>query len=449
MVGLSTLLLVGLLSCTLDGAKQSGSPSGAAVPPRPGGQSLVIPEDDPHWATLHGLQDNPHGYGEASWDDVRMRVLGHEAALGRDLARAAAMRGDWTACAERYSRSVGSLRALRLSGSVGPPIEAALVAAAENGATWCQALGQGGTVPIAEGPVSSLRARWVELVLRARAGAAVGVEAMALAADARRVQAPSGLDPDAFEDFESRHRLRVALVQAYADSADPFVPTEPWDYWTADEVRREALGIAAAAEALAGGAVPDPLAPSRLLPPRPPGPPLATELGVLCTGDSLIDTAGFAGPRAIGSLSRLGADDPAHRPWIDATAEEIGHASPAEVPAIVQSRAAELDREPGGIRYYAIKQLRNTATRHLARQGAYLEAAAIVRSALPQHAQDWACPNRAAILTALEGRLLLLAGDPRAESTLLRGLEESASFLQHTAEAEARGPPMAPRGRPG
>ena len=175
---------------------------------------------------------------------------------------------------------------------------------------------------------------------------------------------------------------------------------------------------------------------------------MGTILGSLVTGDSTIDTLGFAGPRAIGTLSRLGVDDPEHKPWLDATAAALEAAPAAEVPAKVAAFAAELDRFPGGIRYYAIKQLKNSAVRHLARDGHYPEALTVLATNLPLHNQDWACPDRTAILTAIEARLRVLAHDPAAAATLSRGLAEVDQFLAHTAEAEAKpggGAPGGPR----
>jgi hypothetical protein len=65
------------------------------------------------------------------------------------------------------------------------------------------------------------------------------------------------------------------------------------------------------------------------------------------------------------------------------------------------------------------------------------------------HAQDWACPNRAGILLAMQGRLELLAGLPTAEATLTEGLAESDRFLAHVARMELERPvPPQPQGPP-
>ncbi len=423
------------------GARPPGPPGGPGGPPG----SLVIPVDDPLWGQLSGLLNEPHGYGEATWDDVRMRVVGHVAVLGRDRARRAVAAGDWAGCAAAYTDSAVRMDALQLSGSSGPPIRTALAAAARRDAGFCDALGGGAVPPVGGGTVAPLRARWVQLVVRAGRGEDVRADADQLAADARAIEAPA-LDLAAFEDFEARHRLRVRLVEAWADAVSPFTPTEPFDYWTAAEVPRQSAGIAAASAALAGGASPDVRAADALV--ASPLPPYsADELGSLVTGDSLVDTLGFAGPKAIGTLAKLGSADAAHRPWLESTAAALQAALPAAVPALVAERAAELDAQPGGIRYYAIKQLRNTAVRHLASGGHFTEALAVLAANQPLHAQDWACPDRAAILLAMQGRLELLAGLPTAEATLDRGLAEVDSFLAHVARVEKERP-AAPRFTP-
>ena len=46
-------------------------------------------------------------------------------------------------------------------------------------------------------------------------------------------------------------------------------------------------------------------------------------LGWLCTGDSLIDVTAQPGPMAIGTLMKLGIEDPEHRPWLEQSAMQI------------------------------------------------------------------------------------------------------------------------------
>ena len=442
-------MLLLLLACaTPPQAPDPDRPPPLGGPPVGSGE-LVIPVDDPAWRGLSGLLDNPRAYGESSWDDVRMRVAGHLALAGRDRARLAAQHGDWAACAIAYRDNALALGTLKLSGKIGPPIRAALVGAAERDGALCAAVATKAAPTVGSGLIAPLRARWVSLVVRGEAGEGVGQEAALLAADARAVRAPVGLDLDAFGDFEARHALRVRLVEAWADAVSPFSPTEPFSYWTAAEIPRQAAGIAAAAAAVATGGAPG-LGAADAVPPAARLPYSVAELGSLVTGDSTVDTLGFAGPRAIGSLARLGADDEEHLPWLRETAAELDAADPGDVPAIVERRAARLAEFPGGIRYYAVKQLRNTATRHLAGAGHYAEALAVVVGHGPLHAQDWACPDRSGILALMASRLLFRADDPGASDALDRADAAIAAFLVHvgTAEANPRPVPGPPGARP-
>ncbi len=412
--------------------------------PAPG--TLAIPADEPLWATLNGLLDHPGAYGEASWDDVRMRVVGHVATIGRDRARARAVAGDLAGCAEAYRDTARRLDGIPTASATGAPIRAALHGALLRDAALCDALARGEPPPVTTGGpgagLAGLRARWHGLALRAASGGTVATEARALAAEARGVVAPA-LDPGAFADFEARHALRVKLVEAYVDGVDPLRPTDPWGYWSPDEVTRVATALAAAADALADGAHPGPEA---LAPARPPTPFDAVQLGALPTGDSLVDMVGFPGPRAIGTLEVLSLDDPAHRAWLDARAATLAALPDEAVPTAMAEVVATLDAHPHGSRYYNVKQARNAAVRVLASRGAFPEARAVLATSWPLHAQDWACPDRAAILRAIEGRLLLAAGDPGAGAALDAALVETERFLAHVASREGMGgpPPWGP-----
>ncbi len=416
------------------GAPPSGPPGG----PSPGGAqgSLVIPADEPSWARLHGLLDHPAGYGEASWDDVRMRVLGHVATIGRDRARARAQQGDLAGCAAAYRDTAARLEAIPAASKTGVPIRAALLAAATRDAAFCDALARGEAPTDPGTGIASLRARWHALALRAGRGEDVHADAVTLAAAARAVVPPS-LDLDGFADFEARHRLRVLLVEAYVDAIDPLRPAEPWGYWEPAEVTRVAEAIARASDALAPGVA---AAPEALVPPTVRVPFTAEGLGALPTGDSLVDVVGFPGPRAIGSLAVLSLEDPTHRAWLDTSAARLEALPDAEARALLEELVAKLDAEPYGSRYYNVKQARNAGVRALASRGAYREARTLLASSWPLHAQDWACPDRAAILRAIEGRLLLVERDPGADAALDAALVEADRFLEHVAARDATGP---------
>lgn len=446
------------------------SPGGPAPGPPPGlpraggGAPLAIPADEPSWARLSGLLDRPEQYGEASWDDVRMRVVGHAAAVGRDRARARAARSDLAGCAEAYRTLATRLEAIPTASATGAPIRAALLAAARRDAALCDALAAGAPLPSPTGTIAPLRARFYALAQRTapdrlhREAQTLATDARTLARDARATAEAARADAaalslDGFADFDARHRLRVALVEAYADAVDPLRVAEPWGYWEPGEIALAADTIAAAAEALAsavptdGAALAAATAPDALVPRRDPVPWTADGLGALPTGDAYIDVAGFPGPRAIGTLSVLALEDPTHRAWLDAQVATLAATPTSALPDAVLAIAAELDRKPYGSRYYNVKQLKNAGIRALASRGDHAGARRVLATSWPLHAQDWACPNRAGILRGLEARLLVAADEPAAETALDAADAEIATFLAHVAEVEARGPaPGAPGG---
>lgn len=414
---------------------------GCGEQPSPAADPLVIPADNPMWALLDGFLPNQGMYGESSWDDVRMRVVGHVYAIGRDIARARVAREDWAGCAAVYRDTQRLVEGIQAETPTGKPIQAALSKAAARGAALCDAVDQG-KPPAGDDP----RSRYVGLALRARNGEDVTAEARALGESA---PAPRGLSLDGFGgDFEERHALRVQLVEAWAEEADLLGVDDPWGYWDPAvdpfvQVRQDAAMLAM----MAGTEVRPVLVDVRR---ETPLVFTARDLGALPTGDSLIDVVGFPGPRAIGSLAVLSLEDPEHRAWLEARAAELNALPDADVPAAIESMVRYLDAKPYGSRYYNIKQLRDTAVRVLASHGAYREALHVLRASWPLHAQDWACPDRAAILRAIEGRLLLAAGDPvAAEEVLGEAMTEADAFLAKVAAAPSSAPPPGPNGPPG
>ena len=398
-----------------------------APPPRaPQPPPLVIPANDPSWPRLAGFLDDPRAYGEAGWDDVRMRAVQHAATIGRDRARGRAMVGDWPGCAAQYEAAAVEVAGIGTRSSTGQPIKAALVAGLRRDGEICAAVGERRAPSPGGGEVAP---HWAAFV----AGLA-GVDVV--------VAAPklSNLDLDNFSDFQGRHRLRVALVEAYIDAVDPFYPSEPWGYWSPTERQRTLDALAA------GRGQRDPLWASRRVADRAPVEVEAHQLGDLPTGDSLVDVGAFAGPRAIGSLAVRDVTDPAHRAWLDAEAAKIDAApDAAAMAAALTATVAALDAHPEGSRYYNVKQARNAAVRALASRGHYAAADALLAANWPLHAQDWACPNREGILLALRGRVQLLAAAPTAAPVLAAAAEATRVFVAHTLNAEARrarrGPP--------
>ena len=427
-----------------------------------GQQHPPLPADNPVWSWDAGGFVGDFGwYGEHSWADVRMRVAGHLSAAGRDLARLRASQGDLAGAAAAYQELVGILEGIKTPESgIAAEINGLLLEAARRDAALLAALAAGEVLPAAEG-LDGLRMRYLELARRSEAGETVSAEARALQDELTPYLTPrEDLDLDAFTDFVARHELRVRLFDAYLDSLDPLGISERWGYWEADEVVRQALLIGVAAGELGGadwsgkaavlvGAVPTEspaltrpgLLAEHLRSPDQAATFTVEGLGWLPTGDSLIDLAGHPGPRAIGTLQKMGLDDEEHRAWLTRLADDL-NADLADRPDAVVSRgreaAAWLDGHTHGSRFYNVKQVRNALVRQLARSGEPALAVSVLRDNLPLHNQDWACPNRAGILSAIEGRLLAEAGDPIAETVLRRALQEGADFLAEVDRAEAQ-----------
>lgn len=453
-------MILVLLACT---SEPQPPPTPATTPIEnldQGQQHPPLPADNPAWEWDAGGFVGDFGwYGEHSWADVRMRVAGHLSAAGRDLARLKASRGDLAGAAAAYRSLSDILAAIPTpDDGIAAEINALLLAAAQRDAATLAALAAG-QPPSAGSGLSGLRSQYYALAQRHAAGEDVSADAAALQEALKPYLEPRpDLDLDSFTDFSARHALRVRLFEAYLDSLDPLGISERWGYWEADEIARQALLIGAAAGALGGkpwsslaeealvGTVTPPgellRHPSELadaLVSRDQVPAYTAEgLGWLPTGDSLIDLAGHPGPRAIGTLQKLGLDDPGHRAWLDATAATLSAADAEGAVAAGREAIAWLDGHSHGSRFYNVKQARNDVVRQLARGGDFALAASVLSDNLPLHNQDWACPNRTGILSAIEGRLLAEAGDAQAEAVLQRALAEGQAFLSDVDRAEAQ-----------
>ena len=314
-----------------------------------------------------------------------------------------------------------------------------------------------------EGTLRAARAEVLALSAAPEPGRARAVQA----ALEKLLEARPDLDLDAFEDFDARHELRVRLYEAALDAGDPLGLEEPWGYWEATEIRRQALILGYVAGRLGGddwsarlseldGAVPELSATPPLYWASTLGDALHTPadgftsdgLGWLPTGDSLIDVGAQPGPRAIGTLEMLGLDDAEHVAWLQAEADAL-NALLAEdieaVPARIRETTATLDAHGHGSRFYNVKQARGEAVRQLARHGRPELALDVLRDNYPLHNQDWACPNRLGILQALEGRLLAEAGRrDEAEEMLLSSLASSRAFVSLVDQAAAAPPGQGP-----
>lgn len=386
-----------------------------------------------------------------------MRTLGHTAVLRRDRARALAEKGELGAAAEEYKDLAAQMGSIALSEGQPPDqIRDLLQEAAERDAALCTALAEGTALPEAQPGLYGLRLRYIELARQAASGQDVAQHAQALAEQLQpHTQAPSGLEIDAFENFDARHELRVRLFQAALASQDPLHLDEPWGYWTAAESALQGQALFNAASALAGG---DAMAGDPMHWPdqavdelRTPLGFTAEGLGWLPTGDSLIDVGAQPGPKAIGTLQKWGLDDAEHRARLEQAASSLNAESdPDKVLAQLRILAFELDEAPHGSRFYNVKQVRNEGLRVLASQGHHSQALALLSDNFPLHHQDWACPNREGILRILQARLEHLSG---AVSSWDAAMISTALFLDQSERAqggEQVGVQMpGPPGRPG
>jgi hypothetical protein len=450
-------MLLWMLGCSGSSVQLGADPEeAAAVPlgPAVGEQHPPIPADNEAWKDdSPGFRPAFFFYGERSWADVKMRVLSHIAAVERDRARLAALAGRPAAAASIYAALAERLHAIELSSSLhAVQIRDLLAAAAQRDSRLLQGVADG-AIPAAlqgAGGHAGRRASLMHWTL----GDANRPSAAQRAAWLDSMKAALLLVPTTgqgeFEDFDDRHKLRVSLVRRYLDVVDPVGFSDSWGYWGPGQTRRQlaALGQvaqeavpAALARGRPGWQHPSLLA-AKMLAPGVEARFSVDGLGGLPTGDSLVDVAGSPGPTAIGKLARLSVEDPDHRAWLTTEAGALGEAlaaAPGSVQARLQQTTEALDAHGHGSRYYNIKAARNEAVRVLARAGRYAEAREVLLLNRPLHHQDWACPNRDGILRAIEGRLLALAGNSRADEVLRAAREASEGFLQEVAKAEAAG----------
>ena len=416
-----------------------GSTGGAKNPP--------LPAENPIWNwDAGGFVGDVHWYGEASWDDVEMRAAQHLAVALGDAARHKAAEGAYAEAARLWTELDRELAQIGISAE-GPAQEiiGLLRQDAQSNAALLGALGRGEAPPAAPEGLRRLRSRYLAL---AQAGDGAGATALL---DELAAFAPPDFDLDAWTDFSARHALRVRLIQAYLDSRDPLRLDDPWGYFTAAEPRRQRALLARAAAALAQkappsdaliGAAPALSGPALLWPSLlgaaltdPGEAPLFTveELGNLVTGDSLIDVAGWPGPKAIGSLERLGLDNVQWRERLEAEAAQLNAAlasDPVKVVSRLRALIAEVEAMGHGSRFYSIKALRNAGVRQLARAGRLDLARQLWADTLPLHNQDWAAPNRAGVVSLIAARL----EQPGAAEA---GLQATRDFLARCAAAEA------------
>ena len=428
-----------------------------------GQQHPPIPTHNPIWEwDAKGFVPDYGWFGEHSWTDVRMRVLGHMSIAGRDYARLAAMRNDLNLAAQRYAQLVGWLKAIPipLDGHANA-IAQTLIEDAERDAQLLKALSEGKSLTSQGDGLAALRQQYYALALQTKP-AEDEVKALQTALLPYLKPDPA-LAIDAFEDFVSRHTLRTQLFKHYSDSLDPLGISERWGYWTDTERTRQALCMGWALGELGGddwfNRLQDfqgsPLSEPNISKIEPIYWPTAMaeklhssdmipdfsheEFAWLPTGDSLIDVAGQPGPLAIGSLMKLGSDDTDYQTWLAPHLQQLKFTfeNNGNVLEKLQSLLLLLDEQYDyGSLFYTKKQLRNATVRQLARAKRFKEAFAIHQLNFPLHHQDWACPNREGLLNALGGRLLAEAESPEAEAALLDAIQTSQDFLAQVTQAE-------------
>lgn len=399
----------------------------AQAPPPTTGEAPVIPAHQDSWERdPPEFVSDPAFYGEASWDDVRGRVIQHQATVWRDRARLRAMAGDLAGCAEIYDQGVAALEKHPAKTGVGAALYTRYLDALRRDAALARALAEGRSPPLPAGGLARLRARML-----------AGADQETLRSEAKTLDLPP-LDRSGWADFQDRHALRLALVDAALDAADPFALPDLWGPW--DPALRQATADAIIAAAAGPTDLPPHQRAARHMPSLTAH--FSVEgLGDLPTGDTWIDTAGEPGPAAIGRLEVLSLDDPQQRARLEKAAAEL---------------QAALDRDPRGVAdalapllafyagtpytsaYYNEKAARDEVIRQLARARAWLVAATLIDAQFPLHRQDFACPNRAGILRGIQGRLLGLAGARSADLTMRHALIEGERFLARIDAADRR-----------
>jgi hypothetical protein len=420
-----------------------------------GVQHPPIPADNAAWKhDAGGFVGNHFFYGERSWADVRMRVVGHIATVARDRSRWYAGRGEFKRAAAIQTAAAKQIRGVDTGESENAAQMSKLWGdAAERDATLLADMAAGAlSAAILERPgrVFPARVAMVQLALRGESAPTADKTRWAAAVEALKAQPPpADLDLDDFADFDARHRLRVRLLTAYIDAVDPVGYSEPWGYWDGAVLQDTAESVAKAGEILSGqdwwkaGLRGPPYTWASKISKKKHKPLFSLiDLGGMPTGDSLIDVAGEPGPKSIGKLERLGMNDAVHVAWLHEYVRALNEDLEGDVAAVVEdidTMVSALDIYTHGSRYYNIKQVRNAGVRQLARAGRPDLALRVLRGHRPLHHQDWACPNRAGILLAIEGRLLAVSEAKEAPKVLRQAADAATAFLADVDRVAAGG----------
>ncbi len=394
-----------------------------------GQKSPPLPPDLEIWAwDAGGFVGDPLWYGEHDWDGVRMRLMGHLAWAGRERARLVSRQGELAAARAEIVRAQRDLQlaAPRRRNGVAASLHQTLSHALARDIAIFDSL-KGTPVPIADDAAAVI------------GSAIVRQDPSRLLA--RLESAPPALDIDEFQNFDERHKLRVKQWAAWGTIADPIGLVPNWGYFNRRAWLRIHRGLVERSQAIQATTSPKAtLLTLATTAPEEANPIVVDDLVALPTGDSLIDTAASPGPRAIGRLWMLGDDDESYVAWLEQLAEQLtalADTDPTGFVGAIRGAVGALDRHTHGSRFYNIKQLRNAGVRVLASRGHYTQAASLLADHRPLHNQDWACPNRAGILRAIEARAALAGGDlPTAQSAIEEASELARTFLREVAQAE-------------
>lgn len=445
-----------------------------------GQQHPPLPADNPAWDwDAQSFVPDFGWYGEHSWTDVRMRVIGHMAMAYRDLARTHILNGDWSRGINSYTEMVQSLQSIDTASSkFAEQIRLILLKAAQRDLQILRALHTETSFPeIPEDSLMYWRIKYWELVQTNTydSGAINTIQQQVK----QRFSAPDVSAIDDFDNFTDRHNLRAELFEAYTQSLDPLLPADlRWGYWRPTEIQRQANALLMSLEKLKQ----EYEAPSSTLLPVPKTwwltegstvlsgtfyerlrelhtqNPIFTpsyyshrlrdsqldlspeQLGRLPTGDSIIDVGGQPGPMGIGTLMKLDVSDTEHNAWLTEYGTHLSkviETTPKAAVTLCKEATATLDAYTHGSRFYNVKQFRNACTRQLARLGHYAEALRIFKDSFPLHHQDWACPNREGLLLVIVGRLEISSGQfDTGIQTLRTSLNASKEFLEKVDQAE-------------
>ena len=440
-----------------------------------------LPADNPAWEwDAQSFVPDFGWYGEHSWADVRMRVVGHLAMAYRDLIRVHILNLNWDQASNTMQAMVQTLESIDTKTSKhAEDIRSILLDSAKRDLLILGALQGNNDFPTTSpDTLIHWRIEYWKLAQQKNPASLHAIENCQREL-AKRFGTTTVSAIDDFDNFTDRHKLRSELFEAYVQSLDPLLPADlRWGYWRPAEIKRQAASLWMAFDTLKPTydtpqistlpmgsewwlAESNPIlqqAFHKILTGLHTQNPIFTpsffsnrlrdqqldlsveQLGRLPTGDSIIDVGGQPGPMGIGTLMKLDVSDPDHKQWLTKYGQQLKEqlsSDPTQSVAICSEAIQTLNAYTHGSRFYNVKQFRNACTRQLARLGHYTEALTIFKQSFPLHHQDWACPNREGLLLVIMGRLEFLSGDNSTGiTTLEQSIAASLEFLNKVEQAE-------------